>query len=65
MADVSTTVLIHREATNVIATRVTDYLEETVEVCVIIFAAVNLTQSDENEDQYVFQVIYRNSKLYT
>lgn len=43
MADVSTTVLIHREATNVIATRVTDYLEETVEVCVILFAAVNLT----------------------
>lgn len=43
MADVSTTVLIRQEATNVIATRVTDYLEETVEVCVIIFAAVNLT----------------------
>lgn len=30
MADVSTTVLIRQEATNVIATRVTDYLEGTV-----------------------------------
>ena len=40
MADVSNTVLIHQEATDVIATRVTDFLEGTVEVCVILFAAV-------------------------
>lgn len=56
MADVSITVLIRQEATDVIATRVTDFLEGTVEVCVILCAVVKLLKSNENEGD-ILQVI--------
>lgn len=42
MVDVSIIVLIYWEVINVIVIWVIDYLEEIVEVCVILFVVVNL-----------------------
>lgn len=48
MADASITVLMHQEATDVTVTRVTDFLEGTVKVYIILCVAVELAKSNEN-----------------
>ena len=56
MVDATITVLIRQEATDVIATRVTDFLEGTVKVCVILCAAVELVKSNKNGDHILQEI---------